>query len=150
MTKFTLFLGFLSILILSSCSDERLLENKMRKMDGNWRYHKVNFKADSKLFSQNLTDEFDDVEWVFTEAGSVMQIDHSVSDTSFGSFELELFKECDDYDGDCENIYFVHLYMINGQNVDHFVWEEARIRNQKLVAKEFVHKGRYEYVLRKF
>jgi|GEM_PF-5570478 len=121
----------------------------MRKMDGNWSFHKVNYKADSKLFSENITDEYEDVEWVFTEMGDVMQIDHEHSDTIFGSFELELIEECDDYDGGCENIYFIHLYMINGQSVDHYIWEDARIRNQKISATEFVSKGRYNYVLRK-
>ena len=94
-------------------------------MDGNWSFHKVNYKADSKLFSENITDEYEDVEWVFTEMGDVMQIDHEHSDTIFGSFELELIEECDDYDGGCENIYFIHLYMINGQSVDHSIWEDA-------------------------
>jgi hypothetical protein len=149
MNKFTLIFGFLSVLILSSCSDERLLDNRMRKMDGNWRFHKVNYKADSKLFSDNITDDYTDFEWVFSETGDVMQIDHSLSDTTFGSFELELITECDDYDGDCENIYFIHLYMIQDQSVDHFVWEDARIRNQKIVATEFAHKGKFAYVLRK-
>ena len=136
-------------LVFSSCSDERLLDNKMRKMDGNWKFHKVNYKADSKLFSNNVTDDYSETEWIFTEEGDVMQIQHDNSDTTFGSFELELFEECDDYDGGCENIYFIHLYMINGQSVEHYIWENATIRNQKIVATEFVHKGRYNYVLRK-
>jgi hypothetical protein len=121
----------------------------MRKMDGSWRFHKVTYKADSKLFSENITDEFEELEYVFTEFGDVKQIDHSEADTIFGSFELELFEECDDFDGGCENIYFIHLYMINGQSVDHFVWEDARIRSQKIVAKEFANRGRYNYVLKK-
>ena len=65
-----------SFLFLGSCSDERLLDNKLRKMNGSWSFHKVNYKADSKLFSENVTDDFKDIEWVFNDNGDVMQIDH--------------------------------------------------------------------------
>ena len=149
MKKFALIFSLLSLIILSSCSNERLLDNRMRRMDGNWKFHRVNYKADSRLFSDNVTEEFEEVEWIFTEFGDVTSINHSTSDTSYGSFELELIEECNYFDGGCENIYFIHLYMINGQSVDHFIWEDARIRNQKIVASEFVNRGRYDYVLRK-
>ena len=150
MNKSTILLLFISALVMSSCSDERLLDNKLRKMHGNWRFHQVKHKQDSRLFSENVTDDFSDVEWVFNENGDVMQILHDRSDTIFGSFELELFDDCDNAnDGGCENIYFIHLYMINGNSVDRFIWEDATIRNQRIRATEFVHKGYYSYVLEK-
>lgn len=121
----------------------------MRKMHGNWSFHKVNYKADSKLFSENVTDDFSDIEWVFNEAGDVTRIDHENADTLYGSFELELIEECDDFDGGCENIYFIHLYMISGKTVDHYIWEDATIRNQKIIATEFFGASHYRYVLRK-
>lgn len=152
MKKFTLFVfAFFSLaIVFSSCSNERLLDNRMRRMDGHWKFHRVNYKKDSKLFSENVTDEFEETEWVFNDLGDVMKVQHDISDTTYGSFELELFEECDDFDGGCENIYFIHLYMINGQSVDHFIWENATIRNQRIEATEFTHNARYNYVLKKF
>jgi len=147
--RFTL-LFLLFVLFVFGCSKEALLIRKENKLEGQWKFKKVFYKADRSLFRENITRDYRDDLIDFLDDFSAIYEDFSQNEIHFGNWEILLDRDTnfngDDYDSDIE--FFLDVCFEPGLDVDLCIFGSiAKLTRNKLTITAESRRGSFTYKL---
>jgi hypothetical protein len=145
-----LFLGMLTVLLLSSCKeDEPLILSTADKLEGQWKFEKVKFQKSLSLARTDLTFDYEDFIVAFNDDFSMTQTNATTGQQLQGTWEVD-----QEWVGFTENSQFMEV--LEGALVDPssgqtqlLDWIYLSVTKNKITAVEYKDGGSYYYTLKK-
>lgn len=133
------FLLFTISLFLFSCQNDITLRYEDR-MNGEWIFEKVSFLEQGDIFSENVTENFNNVVITFFDDNTMIYADDS------GTYEGEWNLKLDNSSEESEFELIAFLLEVNSGEKKSIVWDNVRIFNNVIRGDEYFDNGnRFRY-----
>lgn len=139
----------LTVFVLSSCSNEALLNRRENRLIGTWEFDKVSFKEDGALFRDNLTDDYEGDLIEFFPNYTALYDDASLNAIFEGDWNLYLDRNADGDDSDAE--YFLDMIFYDDINREEFSYftNATRLTNNNMTLIASTRAGQFRFKLDK-
>ena len=138
-----------AIIILSSCSNEALLDRKEDRLLGAWEFENASFKEDGDLFRDNINEEFEGDVVEFFRDGTALYDDFSLNAVFDGTWILQLDRFDDNGESDAEFFLDMTFFdFIDGTEFSYFT-NAITLTHNRMTLIANTRSGEYRFRLRK-
>lgn len=142
--KKILILLLLSTVILSSCTDDQILDRKERRVTGTWKIDRATFREDWSLFNDNVIGFYQDDQITFYDDYSAVYNDNSLQALFEGDWGLILERDADD-----DRFTYIDMRFFDTVNEEEFTYfaEITFLTHRKMKMTVITDDGRYRFKL---
>ena len=145
MKKVLLYL-LLGTVLLSSCTDDAILNRKERRLTGTWKFERVTFRQDWEIFPDNVLGFYEGDRITFYDDYTALYNDDSQRALFDGDWSIFLERDVDD--DRCIYIDVRFYDHVNNEEFSYFA-EVTFLTHRKMKMTVFTDDGRYRYKLLK-
>ncbi len=135
------------LILFASCTDERLLDRKERRITGTWKIEKANFRESGDIFRDNVTIFYEDDLITFYDDYTAVYEDSSLGESFDGDWAMILERDEDD-----DKTFLVDMIFYDHVNNEEFSYfsEITFLTHKKFNMTVDDGNGIYRFKLRKF
>ncbi|MFT6939605.1 MAG: hypothetical protein ACJASN_001091 [Cyclobacteriaceae bacterium] len=119
MKHFSIILSLIVLTLLTSCTEEELIERKEDRLYGTWQFEKAFFLSTNSLFRNNISHLYEHDEITFYSDLTATYKDDNQRAIYTGDWFVILEVFPDDFDG-TENVYFLDAFFYGDRPQDDF------------------------------
>ena len=136
----------LGAVLLSSCTDDAILNRKERRITGTWKFERVTFRQDWEIFPDNVLGFYEDDRITFHQDYTATYDDDSQRALFEGDWSIYLERDVDD-----DRTIFVDMQFYDHVNDEIFSYfaEITFLTHRKMKMTVITNDGRYRYKLLK-
>ena len=149
-TPFVLILTCLMLTSLSSCDKDSFFLPTEKKIQGTWKYEKVEFQRVFSFSKKNLTSDYSDLRIEFKNDNSIVQTSSIQNREAIGSWDIDrLYSSITEDVNTTTELLKGHLTNVSTGYKTKYEWENLQVTRKRMSFTERRDKGIYHFKLRK-